>query len=170
MPFRLADVESEFGFLPVSVLPSRCPPFHEPGIVPIDLRRAPAAAGLWSCQRWLSRGYGLGSPRYLSHLLGLPQPVLGGLAAEDGLVALFRRRQTQEALGFQILPGRRQLLLDLPLRGRDALNRLISGEALVTQLCLEIVDRVSRFGQQSFRFVACGGLRLQGLPGGVQPD
>jgi hypothetical protein len=113
-------------------------------------------------------GHGVGLPGCLPHLLGLPQLILGGLAAEDGLVALSRRRQAQEALGFQILPGRRQLLLDLHLRGLDSLNRLLSGKALVTQLCLEIVDSVPRFGQQPFRFVACSDLRLEGLPGGVQ--
>jgi hypothetical protein len=48
------------------------------------------------------------------------------------------------------------------------LGRLISGEALMAQLGLQIIDCMSRFRQQPFRFLACNGLRLQGLPNGVK--
>jgi len=90
------------------------------------------------------------------------------LAAKDGLVALSRRRQTQGTLGFHFLPGSRQLLFDLAVRGLDALDCLISGETLVTQFCLEIVDRVARFCQHPFGFLAGRGLHPQGLPGGCK--
>ena len=133
-----------------------------------DLRWPPAPAGLWGCRRALSWRHGLGPPDYLPSVLRLPQPVLGGLAADDGLVALSRRRRAQGTLGFKFLPGRRQFLFDVAHRGPDALDRLISGEALVTQLCLEIMDRVTRFCQHPFGFLAGRRLRLQGLPGGCQ--
>jgi hypothetical protein len=109
---READVKTDCPPLPVSILPSRRPPFDEPGVVPIDLRWAPAPAGLLGRQRRLSWGLGLGAPSYLPHILRLSQPVLSGLAAEGGLVALSCGRQTQGTLGFQILPRCCQLLFD----------------------------------------------------------
>ncbi|MGA8196259.1 MAG: hypothetical protein WB902_23150 [Acetobacteraceae bacterium] len=98
----------------------------------------------------------------------MPQPVLGGLAADDGLVALSCQRRAPGTFGFQVPPGRRQFLFDLALRRLDALDRLISGETLVTQLCLEIMDRETRFCQHLLGFLAGRGLRLQGISGSCQ--
>ena len=38
----------------------------------------------------------------------------------------------------------------------------------MAQICLEIMDCMPRFRQQSFRFLACNGLRPQGLSDGVK--
>jgi hypothetical protein len=78
-------------------------------------------------------------------------------------VALRLSLTAQGTFGFQILPSCGERLFDLSLRALCLLGRLISGEALMAQLGLEIMNSMPRSRQQPFHLLACSGLRLQGL-------
>ena len=91
-------------------------------------------------------------------------PCLRSHTSGNSHVTLHPGFTAQGTFGFQFLPSSRERMLNLPLRALCLLGRFISGEALMAQLGLEIMDCMPRLRQQPFHLLACSGLRLQGLP------
>ena len=59
-------------------------------------------------------------------------------------------------------------LLDLSLLGTGALRHFVVCKTLMAELCLEVMDGVSRVGQQPLGLLARSGLQPQRLPCGIQ--
>ena len=84
------------------------------------------------------------------------------------LVAFPFRPRAHRTLGHQLPLHCSERFLDLQSFCIDSLRHLVSCETLMAELCLEIVDGVTRVHQQPLGLLARRGLLPKGLPGGVQ--
>ena len=111
----------------------------------------------------LGKGAGVGSPALIAVF-----PLLGGLRGNGRLVAFPFRPRAHRTLGHQLLLHCSERFLDLHSLCIYSLRHLVSCETLMAELCLEIVDGVTRVHQQPLGLLARRGLLPKGLPGGVQ--